>query len=678
MDKDDTNTDLERGLANLRPSTTTSTTQLSNPMEAIQVLIQTMEESRKIERLAMEERHREAEERRTREMEVKEESRRAEYKAIGEQHRRELHEMLQMQLKLQQEHQNEVWHRQKDLDDSRRDRDRKRKLADKIAPWTDKDQPASYLRKFEDTLSTAGISKDEWASLLVPLLTGIVSTAYTTSVSEEAKVDYDLLKMALLKALGRSKEACEREFWSFRRKDGDATTYIIRELLSMAETFMENCNTIKEAAQTVATGKFLSLYSLEDANHVRARKPETFLDVANFMTERQAMKNQFRDRRPPYTKPWSRPGDWSRNPRDTDSPPGDWRSHCDVNKESKEGHHNPQLGESMSVVNNPFYGSSQGKPQDRSGDRVNFVPTCFGCGKKGHKRPDCPLKQKVGWVNNSGDESEVARKKKPSERSESVIAAILQPGLYVEGRIGQRACSMRIDTGADRTVVDANLVEETEYLGRSVTLEGFNGFNVSQPLAKVWIEVGKHRLHHIVAVVDNAPEKILLGMDTGIMRYLLELEVQQMHAKEELKLANSKVHELTLITRDQAACQAAEEQVDTELSAESGAMPFQFSDEMFGDEEAGEVDIQATKDGEPIDIPIPELQEEASDKLRLSSQQEEDPTLARIRQLAKDGKDGYSWKDKVLVHRMDDTMSERVVVPEKRRKGILRWHTPTN
>ena len=144
-DKDDTNTDLERGLANLRPSTTTSTTQLSHPMEAIQVLIQTMEESRKIEYLAMEERHREAEERhreaeerRTREMEVKEESRRAEYKAIEEQHRRELHEMLQMQLKLQQEHQNEVWLRQKDLDDSRRDRDRKRKLADKIAPWTER------------------------------------------------------------------------------------------------------------------------------------------------------------------------------------------------------------------------------------------------------------------------------------------------------------------------------------------------------------------------------------------------------------------------------------------------------------------------------------------------------------------------------------------------------------
>ena len=83
--KDDTNTDLERGLTNHRPSTTTSTTQLSNPMEAVQVLIQTMEESRRIKRLAMEERLREAEERRTREMEVKEESRAQSHKRTSNQ-----------------------------------------------------------------------------------------------------------------------------------------------------------------------------------------------------------------------------------------------------------------------------------------------------------------------------------------------------------------------------------------------------------------------------------------------------------------------------------------------------------------------------------------------------------------------------------------------------------------
>ena len=50
----------------------------------------------------------------------------------------------------------------------------------------------------------------------------------------------------------------------------------------------------------------------------------------------------------------------------------------------------------MSVVNNPFYGSSQGKLQDRSGDRVNFVPTCFGCDKKDHKCPDCHRSRRLG------------------------------------------------------------------------------------------------------------------------------------------------------------------------------------------------------------------------------------------------------------------------------------------
>ena len=125
--------------------------------------------------------------------------------------------------------------------------------------------------------------------------------SFTTSVSGQGRLRFTENGLAEgARTLERSLRArvlvLPKERW-------DVTIYIIRELLSMAETFMENCNTIKAAAQTVATGKFLSLYSLEDANHVRARKPVTFLDVTNFMTERQVMKNQFCDKRPPYTKP---------------------------------------------------------------------------------------------------------------------------------------------------------------------------------------------------------------------------------------------------------------------------------------------------------------------------------------------------------------------------------------
>ena len=98
-------------------------------------------------------------------------------------------------------------------------------------------------------------------------------------------------------------------------------------------------------------------------------------------------------------------------------------------------------------------------------------------------------------------------------------------------------------------------------------------------------------------------------------------------------------------------------------------MPFQFSDEMFGDEEAWEVDIQATKNGEPIDIPIPSFKKKLQTNLGWAVSKKRTQPWPRIRQLAEEEKDGYSWKDKVLVHRMDDTMSERMLVPEKRRKG---------
>ena len=60
-----------------------------------------------------------------------------------------------------------------------------------------------------------------------------------------------------------------------------------------------------------------------------------------------------------------------------------------------------------------------------------------------------------------------------------------------------------------------------------------------------------------------------------------------MQAKVSLKVANSEVHELILVTKNQAVCQAAEEQAYTELNTDSDAMPFQFSDKMFGDEEVG-------------------------------------------------------------------------------------------
>ena len=75
-----------------------------------------------------------------------------------------------------------------------------------------------------------------------------------------------------------------------------------------------------------------------------------------------------------------------------------------------------------------------------------------------------------------------------------------------------------------------------------------------------------------------------------------------------------------LATRNQAAQEAAEESKDATLSKESGACLFDFSGNLFDKDTIWEGEIQATQDGEPNDIPIPEIQEQMLDKLNLSSQ----------------------------------------------------------
>ena len=83
----------------------------------------------------------------------------------------------------------------------------------------------------------------------------------------------------------------------------------------------------------------------------------------------------------------------------------------------------------------------------------------------------------------------------------------------VEGKIGKVPCSMLVDTGAEKTMVSAELVQPERYLGKTIPLTGFNGRKMHAPIAKVWIKVGEYGIPAEVAVVSNAPEMVYLGVD---------------------------------------------------------------------------------------------------------------------------------------------------------------------
>ncbi len=60
-----------------------------------------------------------------------------------------------------------------------------------------------------------------------------------------------------------------------------------------------------------------------------------------------------------------------------------------------------------------------------------------------------------------------------------------------------------------------------------VLIKGYRKVPEKVPLANVWLEVGENSMQRKVAVMDDATEPVLLGMDLGLLLYLLELEMEE-------------------------------------------------------------------------------------------------------------------------------------------------------
>ena len=54
-----------------------------------------------------------------------------------------------------------------------------------------------------------------------------------------------------------------------------------------------------------------------------------------------------------------------------------------------------------------------------------------------------------------------------------------------------------------------------------MTLIMAEGSTILSLLVRVLITFGNYQVHHVVAVAEEAPEEVLLGLDIGFLDYLL-------------------------------------------------------------------------------------------------------------------------------------------------------------
>ena len=147
-----------------------------------------------------------------------------------------------------------------------------------------------------------------------------------------------------------------------------------------------------------------------------------------------------------------------------------------------------------SSQDNPSRQASGGNGRaDRNSQRERKPDVCYGCGEIRHIRPKCP--NKVRRVN-------------PREEVEEMLVDGSLAGLVANG--------LRIDTGAERTVVRQDYVPESAYTGKHIQLDSWRGGQTSRhKLAKITVKVGSAEVARDVAVVDQLDCPALLGIDLG-------------------------------------------------------------------------------------------------------------------------------------------------------------------
>lgn len=369
----------------------------------------------------------------------------------------------------------------------------KLKQADRLEKWHEGDQADAYLAKFETVMTECDIPNEQWRGRLVNCLTGRVLTAYRSVVQGGDCKSYDDMKDKLLEAMGLGIEQTRRKFWTPSRRLTDSPLDMLRQLDSSYSRITRDCSTPELLRQEMLIGRLLSLYPTDIADYVYLRTPTNAHQAAQYL-------QNYLD-----THPWKKRNLDNLHPKVSGFGGGSGQGGGDpgYNREySSRDYSNRREPYGNGKDYKPVRDDGKGK-EERSykRDASHFVPTCHGCGVKGHIKPECP--NKVASVRNSGHSK----------------------GRTLQGKIGVNPCRMTLDSGADHTVVRADLITETDYTGRSSRVGDYYGCWRDVPTANVWIGIKDEYLfkHEVLVVPRDCPHEVLLSNDLEIFDDLYEL-----------------------------------------------------------------------------------------------------------------------------------------------------------
>ena len=513
-----------------------------------------------------------------------------------------------------------------------------------IPKFSDDDIPSEYFIKFEKALLHNGIEKGTWGQLLPVYLSGRAQAAFA-QVDPDSLDNYEVVKKTLLESLGDTPASADRKWWTLNRMSNEDPGAFYLRIRAIGLRRLHGLANKEEVIEKTILSRFLSLLHPDCYSNVASKEPKNGLEAARMVQEYEETRS-FQRRR----QPWKQDSSYHHK-RDHGYQNNGGSSRGGVNRAPpKEGVSNPNPSSSGH--------SDQIKPK---GERTRKPITCFGCGEEGHIRPNCPNK--------------IRRVKSPECDNKGSMET-------VDGWLAGTAVSgLRIDTGADRTIVSSKFVPASAYIKKTVILDSWTGKQFSKhQVAKICIKVGSTKVEAEVAVSDTLDFPALLGVDLGNEMKVQLLSIIIQRAQEPQAKKTEQPVASVRLTRAQTKA-IEKDDIDEQIAfEESEAEPvplediFDFPDAYFEqDPIPTPLDECAILDevGQ-VDIPLPNL--EGSDSNSLITEQQNDTTLKNLLKLAVAGEKGYCFEKGVLVQSTSDGLGDcrlRIVVPIGRRQNVL-------
>ena len=261
--------------------------------------------------------------------------------------------------------------------------------------------------------------------------------------------------------------------------------------------------------------------------------------------------------------------------------------------------------------------------------------------------------------------------------------------MSVDGLLaGIEVKGLRVDTGADRTVVHQDFIPKTAYTGRSMILDSWRGAQTSKHrVARITIKIGLVEEVKEVAVVDTLDCPALLGSDlsNSLKVEMMGMVMDKLKSVQPVDSGKGQQSEITPVrnTRSQVKREILEEKEDALASAQADNDPLPLSEILDFPDSYFEEDpvptpvseLSTWPEGEEVcDIPLPNMGRNVSDVSKLVKEQQADVSLQKLLVLGKNSEKGYEFVEGILVQNSEDSLGDiqqRVVVPVGRRQQIL-------